>query len=562
MGFEDTHQLEIAIDGERVHLFTLEPTRRVGGEIRENLGSKTIDTRFTIRVPVRAGVRRVSASFLRLPDVDPTDTARVRLERPVYTNVVCNNFPCQLGIYQPHLSSLTIAGPFEAVGGPADTPSRRRVFVCSPSGARDEQACATTITSTLAHRAYRRPVTPADVQPLMRFYGEARAAGESFDSAVEAVIRAVLVSREFLFRFYVDPAGIRAASYRLDDVALASRLSFFLWSSIPDDELLKVAEQGRLRVPAVLETQVRRMLADSKAATLATSFAAQWLDVRALDTAAPAPATFPNFDENLRRALRTEVKLFFDAIVRDDRSVLDFLDADYTFVNERLARHYGIPNVHGSHFRRVSLPVDSPRRGLLGKGAVLVATSRAARTSPVLRGKWIMGTILNSPAPNPPANVPPLEEAQNTGKELSMRERMAAHRSNPVCSSCHSVIDPLGFALENFDPVGAWRPFDQSMTAIDTSGAFPDGASFKTLGEFRTALAANPQRFARGITEKLLTYALSRGLEPSDHPVVRAIVRSASQRQYRFSAIVSEIVQSAPFRMRRATQTVTTSAAR
>ena len=565
-GFDDEHQLEVMIDGSRVHVFTL-PSRPRGGQGgfgKNETGKSVEDTRWQIRVPVKAGIRSVGVAFLKLPSYETSDYPRLRFVKPSYEG---NMVPDGLGIYQPHLQSVTIAGPFGPSGGPGDTPSRRRLFTCKPVTAADETPCARRILSSLARRAYRRPVLPADVDKLLAFYDEERKSGSGFESGIEMAVRALLVQSEFIFRMEMDPAarpGVKAASrptapgsttpttagaYRLGDLELASRLSFFLWSSIPDDVLLTAAAQGRLHQPAVLERQVRRMLADPRAAALSKSFLPQWLQIRGLAVASPDD---PDFDESLRHAMAEETERFFDSIVRDDRPAGDLLDADYTFLNERLAWHYGITNVKGAHFRRVALAADSPRRGLLGQASILTATSHAIRTSPVKRGKWIMESVLGVAPPPPPANVPPLEEKKGADDApKSMRERMAAHRSNPVCAGCHAMIDPLGFALENFDQAGRWRTVDASTRPVDVTGTFPDGTPFRTLGEFKSALAKRPERFVAALTDRLMTYALGRGLEPSDMPTVRAIVREAAPMNYRFSSLVLGIVKSAPFQMRR-----------
>ena len=547
-GFDDEHQLEVSIDGHRTHVFVMPPTPRggAGGFGKVATGKSVEDTRWQIRVPVKAGLHEVGVAFLKLPSYETSDFPRLRFIKPSYEG---NMVPEGLGIYQPHLASVTIAGPFGVSGGPGDTPARRRIFACHPASAAGETACARTILGSLARRAYRRPVTTADIDKLLTFYTEEREAGNGFESGIEMAVRALLVQPDFLFRIELDPAGARAASYALTDLDLASRLSFFLWSSVPDEELVRLAAAGRLSRPAVLERQVRRMLADPRSRALARSFLPQWLQLRSLAVASPDD---PDFDEGLRAAMATETELFFDSIVRDDRPVMDLLTARYTFLNERLAWHYGITNVKGAHFRRVALPADSPRRGLLGQASVLTTTSHAIRTSPVKRGKWIMESVLGVSPPPPPANVPPLEEKTGEAAPKSMRERMAAHRANPVCAGCHAVIDPLGFALENFDQAGRYRAVDQSMRTVDVSGTFPDGSGFKTLDDFKTRITGNPEAFARAITERLLTYALGRGLRPVDAPTVRAIVRQAGPSEYRFSNLVLGIVTSAPFRMRRA----------
>jgi hypothetical protein len=395
-------------------------------------------------------------------------------------------------------------------------------------------------------------VTDRDIAVPLELYAEARRE-DGFESGIEVALRALLSSPEFLFRVERDPSGAApGAVYRITDVDLASRLSFFLWSSIPDDRLLEAAERRRLSDPAVLEAEVRRMLADPRAGALTTNFASQWLYLRNLAAVVPNLRLYPDFDDNLRQAFRRETELFFQSIVREDRSVLDLLDADYTFLNERLARHYGVPGVYGDRFRRVPLRQDSERRGLLGHGSILTVTSHATRTSPVRRGKWILENILGTPPPPPPANVPPLREKGSGGAALTMRELMAEHRDNAVCAACHQSIDPLGLALENFDAVGRWRTRGEDGASIDASGSMPGGASFDGVAGLRQALVARPDVFVGTLTEKLLTYALGRGVDFSDAPAVRGIRRDAAREDDRFSALVQAIVRSAPFQMRRA----------
>ena len=561
--FDDDHQLEVAIDGERVHLFELPSRARARGYgVGSVLGdaANTTDLRWQVRVPVLAGLRNVAVAFLRLPSYETSDFPRLRFTAPSYEG---NMVPRGLGIYQPHLKSVTILGPFAPAGGAGDTPSRQRVFVCRPDSAADEAPCAREILSVLARRAYRRPVTEADVDKLFAFYTEERAqAGSTMDSGLEMALRALLVRPEFLFRIEVDPTpGVAAqvvssprvalaptAVAPISDLELASRLSFFLWSSIPDDALLDLAAQERLTDPGVLEQQIRRMLADPRSEALAQNFLPQWLNYRLLEVLVPAD---PDFDESLRAAMFRESELFFDSVLRENRSVHELLTADYTFLNERLAAHYGIKQVKGSHFRRVVLS-DSSRRGILGHASILTATSHAIRTSPVKRGKWVLESILGVSPPPPPPNVPDLEDTEKAAtRPLSIREKMAAHRENPVCAGCHSMIDPVGFALENFDQTGRWRVIDPSMTPIDVSGSLPDGTAFTSLTEFRAALLDPPDRFARAVTGRLLTYALGRGLEYYDMPSVRAITRAAADDGYRLSALIVGIAKSVPFQMRR-----------
>ena len=413
-------------------------------------------------------------------------------------------------------------------------------------------ACAKRILATVARRAYRRPLTDRDTDDLLRFYRAGRARGTR-DSGIEDAIAFMLASPKFLFRAEPDPPALAAgATYTVPDIELASRLSFFLWSTVPDDELVAVAASGKLHEAATLERQVRRMLADGKAKALVDNFAAQWLYLRNLQSFVPDSDEFPNFDDNLRQAMRTETSLFVESIMREDRSVLDLLRADYTFVNERLAKHYGIPNVYGSQFRRVTI-ADENRRGLLGQGSILALTSVADRTSPVLRGKWIMEVLLASPPPAPPPNVPTLDEKDiGTTKALTMREMMAKHRANPTCAACHAVMDPLGFALENFDATGRWRERDRfAGVGIDASGQLPDGTAVGSPDDLRNALLRRPAQFAQTFTEGLMTYATGRKLEAWDMPAVRRIVRGSAAGDYRLSAIVAGVVRSDEFRMRR-----------
>ena len=413
-----------------------------------------------------------------------------------------------------------------------------------------DEACAENILSNLVRRAYRRPIEKADVEGPMRFYRDARNR-EGFDGAIEIALRAILVSPEFLFRLENDPPGIGPHSaYSLTDVQLASRLSFFLWSSIPDDELLFLAEQGVLHQPSTLDQQVRRMLADPRSHALAGNFAAQWLHLRNLDSVTPDMRLFPDFDDNLRQAFRQETELFFESVLREDRSVLEFITADYTYLNERLAKHYGIPNVYGSQFRRVRLGDGRQRGGLLRQGSILTVTSYATRTSPVIRGKWVLDNILGIPPPPPPPEVPALKENTGVGKALTVRERLAEHRKKPACHGCHQLMDPVGFALENFDAVGRWRDLEEAHR-IDSTGGLPDGSTFEGIAGLETAIAARPELFATTLSEKLLTYAVGRGVESSDAPAIRRIVRDAEKDGFRFSSFILGVVRSVPFRQRR-----------
>jgi len=530
-GLEWPHELEISIDGQRVFL------AEVGGPQDNRLSDtnlaltkETLDRRLRTRVAVKAGPHDVGVTFLRknsaLSD-EPLQPFTRNLDLQDMNGVPTINF-------------FQVTGPFD-VTGPGDTPSRRRIFLCHDDGI----GCARRVLSTVARRAYRRPVTATEVDELLRFYQAGRKSG-TFDAGIQESLAFVLASPKFLFRAEPDPQQAAVgAPYPVSDLELASRLSFFLWSTIPDDELVSVAAQGKLHEPATLERQVRRMLADPKSKALVDNFAAQWLFLRNLQSFIPDSDEFPNWDDNLRQAMRTETSLFFESIMREDRSVLDLLTADYTFVNERLARHYGIPNVYGSQFRRVTV-ADENRRGLLGQGSVLAVTSYPNRTSVVLRGKYILENILGTPPPAPPANTPPLKETGEGGKELPLRALMEQHRKSPTCATCHRVIDPLGFSLENFDATGKWR-VRTTTGPVDASGQLADGTAVDGPVALRQAILKHPEQFVRTLTEKMLTYALGRGLEYYDMPVVRAIAADARNQNDRFSSIVLGIVKSTPF---------------
>ncbi|MGP0073480.1 MAG: DUF1592 domain-containing protein, partial [Bryobacteraceae bacterium] len=441
------------------------------------------------------------------------------------------------------ITSVAITGPTNPTG-PGDTPSRRKIFVCHPT-ADNETSCAKRILTSLATQAFRRPVRDADLETLLSFYQEGKNSG-GFEHGIEAALARILVDPWFIFRFEQQPAGTPpGAIYAISDLELASRLSFFLWSSIPDEELLRLAEQNKLHDPQILAHEARRMLADPKSAALTENFAGQWLYLRELKNSRPETG---NFNDNLREAFRRESELFFGSIVREDRSVVDFLNADYTFVDERLAQHYGIPGVYGSRFRRVTLP-DEARRGLLGQGSILLVTSVATRTSPVARGKWVLENILGSSPPLPPPNVPALPENASTAKLVSVREKMEAHRNNPVCAACHKIMDPIGFSLENFDLTGKWRRTDGGVP-IDASGQMVDGTKLSGPASLREALLSRSDVFVSTLTEKLMTYAIGRGLQYYDMPAVREITRAAARNNNRFSSIVLAIVKSAPFQMK------------
>jgi hypothetical protein len=444
------------------------------------------------------------------------------------------------------VGTVAITGPFNASGA-GDTPSRRRIFVCHPAGPSDERPCARKIITTLAHRAYRRALLDDEVETLLGFYQQGRGDGD-FESGIQHALARILVAPSFLYRVEEEPKGVRPGeTYPISNLELASRLSFLLWSSIPDDELLDVASKGRLRDPAVLSQQVKRMLADERSEALTENFAGQWLYLRDLAT---VQTSATNFDDNLRAAFRRETELLFSAIVREDRSIIDLLNADYTFVDERLARHYGIPNIHGSYFRRISLDANSPRRGLLGQGSMLTVTSVATRTSPVSRGKWILENILGTPAPVPPPGVETnLEKDPAEVKVTTLRQRLEAHRSNPVCASCHKIMDPIGFSLENFDLVGTWRERD-GRAPVDTTGQLVDGTMLHGPADLRQALLSRSDAFVTTATERLLTYAMGRPVEYYDMPTVRAIVHRAAKNDYRFSSLVLGVIESAPFQMK------------
>ncbi|HEY1302250.1 MAG TPA: DUF1592 domain-containing protein [Vicinamibacterales bacterium] len=537
-GLEHPHQVEITIDGARVFITTIggeTEKEGAGGTITDR--SDAVDAKLQVRVPVTAGPHAIGATFVRKIG---ESTQRLR---PLLRS--------SAGTYdstgRPHIESLTIAGPFNPAG-PGDTSSRQRVFVCRPSSRSQEDACASKIIVTLARRAFRRPVTRADLDRLLTFYRSGRQNG-TFDSGVQLALRRMLASPWFVFRVE-DGGGAKPGTIqRISDLDLASRLSFFLWSSIPDDQLLDLATRKQLSDPVVLEREVRRMIADPRADGLVSNFAGQWLHLRNLKTITPNHDEFPDFDDTLREAFQRESELFFNAVMREDHSVLDLLTADYTFVNERLARHYGIPYVYGSHFRRVTL-TDEARRGLLGKGALLMVTSHADRTSPTVRGKWILENILGTPPPPPLPNVPPLEAGSDAAPR-TIRERLERHRASVTCAGCHKMMDPIGFAMENFDAVGAWRTRDAGLP-LDASGQLADGTTVNGVVALRNALLARSDVFVQTLTEKLMTYALGRGLQSYDMPAVREVVRKSAHNDYRFSAIIMGIVSSPPFQMRMA----------
>ena len=521
VGMSEPRQLDIRLDGRRLRLFT------VGGQSSASTATRgDLDDGLEVRIPVAAGSHEVASTFVK-DTVKPEGVLDRAGNQAFFEGV----------------GSVSIAGPYAQTGS-GDTASRRKIFVCRPRQRSDENACATRIITTLARRAYRRPITKEEIPSLMTPYKMASDTG-GFEAGIRLAVQRILVSPDFLFRIEVDPANVPPGSaYRISDVELASRLSFFLWSSNPDDELLDLAERGRLKDRVALERQVGRMLADPRAKTLVSNFVGQWLYLRNVDAVLPDPSAFPDFDENLRAALARETDLFFESMLREDRSLLDLLRADYTFVNDRLARHYGMSGIHGTEFRRVTL-TNEERQGLLGKGSVLTVTSYPNRTSPTLRGKFVLENLLGSPPPPPPPDVPSLKEDKDLGL-LTMRERLALHQSNPVCSSCHSRMDPLGFALENFDGLGRWR------SDVDSSGVLPDGTRIDGPAGLRQVLLDRKDQFVTTATERLLTYALGRGVESFDMPAVRKIVRDAAPTDYRWSSLITGIVNSVPFQMRRA----------
>ena len=546
-GLNGTHQLEVLLDDETVGHF----------EVKKIKGARdhtTVDAHLKKRIKVEGGTRRLGVTFV--------GDSRSLLEykrKPYDAQFNMHRHPRQA----PAVFQVTINGPMgEEIEGagrsfhglerdaPAThTPSREKIFVRMPESAEDEEACAEEILGQLMKKAYRRPVVDGDLEGPMSFYREARKEGD-FDAGIEAALSAILVSPRFLFKVEEDPEGLKPGTvYELDDLALASRLSFFLWSSLPDDELLDVAAKGGLSDSEELEKQVRRMLADPRAESLVTNFANQWLQLRNLDSVTPDLRMFPDFDDNLRDAFRQETELFFKSIIDEDRSVVDLLQADYTFLNERLATHYGIPGVKGSRFRRVDLEPDSKRGGLLRHGSILSVTSYANRTSPVIRGNWVLENIIGTPTPPPPPNTPALDDMV-ISESLPMRERLAAHREKKSCAVCHVLMDPPGFSLENYDAVGRWRERDGDLP-VDASGGLPDGRESVGVEGLENGLLDRPELFARTVAEKLLTYAVGRGIEPIDAPSIRRIVKDSEASNYQFSDIILGIAESVPFTMRK-----------
>ena len=547
-GLEDPHNLELTLDEEPILRAS------IGGE-KDLIGLQTNPTdtsdaleasRLRVRRTVKAGQRDMVAAFL---DATPPLFETNRLQR--FIRDFSNPFDAEGA---PHVQSITVQGPFGAKM--AGAPPSPRVFICSPpsprgfGGASAETACARRILSALATKAYRRPISDAELTDLLNYYSQAKTGG-SFQDGIQFGLRRILASPSFVFRPEAEPASIAAGTpYRITDTELATRLSFFFWSSLPDEALMRAARDGRLKTPDVLVSQVKRMLADGRSSALVSNFAGQWLHLRNLKGKVPNSELFPDFDDNLRQAFQREAELFFESVIREDRSVLDLMTADYTFVNERLARHYGIPNVFGSDFRRVSL-ADQSRRGILGKGAVLLVTSHATTTSPVLRGKWVLENLIGAPPPPPPADLDTALKTDPPGSApKTMREQMERHRTNPVCANCHQVMDPIGFALENFDLAGAWRTKDTNGLPLNTADVLTDGTKIDGVVSLRQALVRRPDVFVQTLTEKLMVYALGRGLNSEDMPEVRKVVRGAAQKGYRFSALIQGIVESVPFQMR------------
>jgi len=540
-GLQTEHDLEVSIDGQPVLQTPVGgPSDYQMNVLNSGAAETALETRLRTRTRVTAGPHDVVATFLALAGGVRTGPEGLRPTMfavdPLYIHGV------------PAIERVIIEGPYNPTG-PGDTPSRRTIFTCKPGTASDELPCARTILSRLTQRAYRRASTEADLRPLLDLFRKGRA-NASFEAGIQLALQGVLTSPKFLFRVESDPPNLAAATHRVSSVDLASRLSFFLWSSVPDQELLDAAAGNQLGQPAAIERQVRRMLGDPRAQSLAKNFGGQWLHLRNLAAFVPTRDDFPEFDDALRQAMRTETEMLLDSLRLENRSVLDLLRADYTFVNERLARHYGMRGVYGSHFRRV--PVTDPARfGLLGHASVLAVTSYPNRTSPVVRGKWILENLVGTPPPPPPPGAANVLADNAPGKLDSVRARLAAHRASPQCASCHRVMDPLGFALENFDAVGAWRTEDQG-SRIDASDTLVDGTTVNGPVELRQALLRQPEMFVTALTEKLLTYALGRGLDHHDMPAVRAIVRGAASDDYRFGGIVLGIVRSVPFQMREA----------
>jgi mono/diheme cytochrome c family protein len=527
-GPSQPHQLEITVDGERKQLVT------IGGPAPAGAPRRRGNAPTVVRIPVNAGPRLIGVTFVQRSEALDEATLRPR-QRSRGT--------------QPAVASVTIRGPYQETG-PGDTPSRERIFTCQPKTATEELPCAKKIMTTLTRRAYRRPVTDGDLTEIMSFYEQGRTQ-KDFDLGIQTAVERLLVSPQFLYRIEKEPAGAAPGTvYHLTDLELASRLSFFLWSSIPDEELLSVAAAGKLKEPAVLEKQVRRMLADTRSESMVTNFAAQWLYLRDVDIKEPDLFLFRDFDEGLRKSFERETELFLDSVLRENRGVTELLTANYTFVNERLAKHYNIPNIHGSQFQRVTFPEGSPRGGLLGQGSILTLTSYSTRTSAVLRGKYVLENLLASPPPPPPANVPSLSTAgEKSEEQLSLREAMIKHRASPACANCHARMDPIGFAMENFDAIGQWRDQDAGKP-IDVSSKLSDGTVVNGVAGVKAMLLRDPERFVDAVTEKLLMYGIGRNVQYFDRPAIRKIVRDSAASDYKFANLVLGVTQSAPFQTR------------
>ncbi len=541
-GEGDGEQLELSIDGVQIKVWDV---------ANENPRNMT-DERFAVTVPVTAGLHKVGLSFTARTHMPSNDFNR-KFERTTLTQDVVGF------TFAPHVNAISITGPFDAQR-PEKTASRDRVFSCYPANSDEELTCATEILGALGTQAYRRPVTNDDLQLLLQFFEAGRTDGD-FETGIQLALQLMLSDPEFIYRTEIEPANGAGQYYAVSDLELASRLSFFLWSSAPDAELLQIASEGRLREGNMLEQQVQRMLADERSSALVNNFAAQWLQLRNLQSASPVADLFPDFDDNLRQSFRIETELLFESIMREDRDVVELLDADYTFVNERLARHYGMPDVYGSNFRRIELGSEfDNRRGLLGKGSVLTVSSVADRTSPVLRGKWVLLNILGVVPPDPPPNVPALEVSDNPAAgPQTMRDRMTQHRNNPSCSSCHMMMDPIGFALDSFDRIGRFRTTENGRM-LDTTGELVDGQIFDGPSELREALMHYSPQFVQTMAERMLTYALGRGVVYYDMPVVRQIVRKAGEQDNRFSALIMAVVESQPFQMNQRASSVSVAA--
>ena len=540
-GLSEAHDIDLLLDGELVNTFSVLPAAQVEEHALNYQPSQDhLDAHLTLRLPVTAGPHALAVTFPKKPEL-LLETER----QPYQAHFNYYRHPR----IQPAVYEVSIVGPYNSAGA-GDTPSRARLFGCQPTTVDEEDACARQILSTAMRRAYRRPVSDEEIERPLEFYNVGRLE-DGFEAGIEVAVSSILVAPEFLFRIEQDPAGLESdTAYQLTDLELASRLSFFLWSSIPDDELLGIAERGELRMAGALEQQVRRMLTDPRATNLVTNFAGQWLHLRNLESITPDMRIFPDFDDNLRQAFRTETEMLVESVMREDRSVLDFLRADYTFLNERLAKHYGVPYIYGSRFRRVEFGDDLGRGGLLRQGSILLATSYATRTSPVIRGKWVLDNILGVPPPAPPLDVPELEDTGTGERAQSMKERMSAHRANPACAACHKLMDPVGFALENFDAVGRWRE-TEGGSRIDASATLFDGTTVTGVTELQQALLRRPELFVGRLTEKLLTFATGRGVEFYDMSAVRSVLREAAKDDYRFSSLVLGVVRSVPFQMRK-----------